>query len=77
MDRRSQICGSHRMPQADRRREICGVESVEAGPQTEVGVVWVLGLHPDQMVDHLESGLAAVLQQVLAGESGPVQFARG
>ena len=50
---------------------------VEARRQREVRREVLLRLQPDQVPDHLGHGGGRALQQVLAGEQGPVEVARG
>ena len=67
--------GPHDAPFDHQPCEVFAPEVVEAGPEPDVGRARDLGLEGDQALYGLERGYVFPLQQHLAGEGRPVQFA--
>jgi hypothetical protein len=67
---------SHRAPLQDKAGELVGVESLKPRPQADVGRVGRLGLHADEVLDHLQGGQRLAAQQQLPFEQRAVERSR-
>ena len=63
----------HRLPVLDQRLQLGGVEVDEPRPQTDVGILGFLGLHPDEVLEHLGHGLDVAVEEELALEQRAVE----
>jgi hypothetical protein len=55
------------------RRQLARREVLEAGPQSHILGERRLGLHPAQVLDHVDRPRRRTFQQVLASQRGPVE----
>jgi hypothetical protein len=69
------VARTTRLSSIRRAREIFAPEVLEAGPEPDVGRARDLGLEGDQALYGLQRKCVLPLQQHLAGEGRPVQFA--
>jgi len=66
---------AYRAPVGDQRRQFAGMEVFQPRPHADIGRVWRLSLHADEVFERLSCGQFPAAQQHLAFQKGAVERA--